>query len=194
MTSGASHPELREGSKIKNEISRKARNDKMGDDYKKSKMKIIKKSKIILLVIIIVVVIVLAVWAGILIAGMQSGTSPDGSSPYSAVYLSTGDIYFGKLSWFPSPHMTNVWFLERGQDQNGQPQIAVAPMKSVSWGPSDEVNFNSQDIVFFTRLKNSSQIVAAMENPSGAMSQGMVGNSIGAAPSASSSANGTIKK
>jgi hypothetical protein len=124
------------------------------------------KSKIVFFMIVIMVVIALAVWAGILIAGMRpAGTNPDAPSPYSAVYLSTGDIYFGRLSWFPSPHMTDVWFIERSQNQNGQSQVGVVPMKSVFWGPVDEVNFNARDIVFSTRLRNGSQIVWALENP-----------------------------
>jgi hypothetical protein len=130
-----------------------------------------KKHKIIFFGILIVVVAALAVWAGILIAGMQSGSNLDAASPYSAVYLSTGDIYFGKLSWFPSPHMTNVWLITRGQDSSGQTQTSLVPFKSVLWGPMDEISFNSQDIVFSTRLKNSSQIVSAMENPSSATGQ-----------------------
>jgi hypothetical protein len=129
-----------------------------------------KKNKIIFFGVLIVVVIVLAVWMGILIAGMQSGSNPDSASPYSAVYLSTGDIYFGKLSWFPSPHMTDVWLITRSQDQSGQAQTSLIPFKSVLWGPMDEISFNSQDIVFSTRLKNGSQIVSAMENPSSATS------------------------
>jgi hypothetical protein len=101
-----------------------------------------------------------------MIAGGQPGLNPDALSPYSAVYLSTGDVYFGKLSWFPSPHMTDVWFIQRSQNQSGQVQTSLTPMKSLFWGPADEINFNSQDIVFSTRLKNSSQVVQAIENPS----------------------------
>jgi len=131
-----------------------------------------KKSKVIFLGMVIGILIALGVCAGIWIAGMQSGSvNPDGASPYSAVYLSTGDIYFGKLSWFPSPHMTDVWFIQRSQDQSGQPQVGVASMQSVFWGPVDEINFNSKDIVFWTRLKNSSQLVQALSNPASATGQ-----------------------
>lgn len=144
-----------------------------------------KKGKVIFFGIIIVAVIALAVWAGILIAGMQPGVNPDAPSPYSAVYLSTGDIYFGKLSWFPSPHMTNVWFIQRNTDQSGQTQVSFVPMKSVFYGPMDEINFNAQDIVFSTRLKNSSQIVRAMENPSA------VGQQTGVSGAASSTVPST---
>ena len=139
-----------------------------------------KKSKVLLFGIIIIIVVMLAVWVGILIAGMQSGSNPDAASPYSEVYLSTGDVYFGKLSWFPSPHMTNVWLIERSQDQSGQTQTSLVPMKSVPWGLTDEINFNSQDIVFSARLKNNSQIVQAMENPPAA---GQQGGPSGSAPS-----------
>ncbi len=128
-----------------------------------------RKGNIILFGIVIIVIIALAAWAGFVIAGVRSGgTNPNAASPYSAVYLTSGDIYFGKLSWFPSPHMTDVWFLERNQGQDGQAQLAIAPMKSVFWGPTDEINFNPQNILFWTHLINSSQVVQMMENPSSA--------------------------
>ena len=142
-----------------------------------------KKSKVIFFGIVIVVIVVLAVWAGILIASAPSGSNPDAPSPYSAVYLSTGDIYFGKLSWFPSPHMTDVWFISRSQGQNGQTQTALAPWKSVFWGPSDEISFNAQDIVFSTRLMNGSQVVAAMENPAAVGQQSGIGTNPSGVPS-----------
>jgi hypothetical protein len=190
MMDTSDHPEPREGSKGRR-ISRKARNDKADFEEKKettaeikNNHKTMSKKKTIFFGIIIIVVIVLAVWAGVLIAGMQSGTNPDAASPYSAVYLSTGDIYFGKLSWFPSPHMTDVWFIERSQGQDGQTQVGFAPLTSVAWGPTDGISFNAQDIVFSTRLKNSSQIVQVMENPSSVTAQ--QGGSAGASGIASS--------
>lgn len=153
-------------------------------EIKNQQNKNMKKSKIIFFGILIIIVVALALWAGIVIAGMQSGSNPDSPSPYSAVYLSTGDIYFGKLSWFPSPHMTDVWLIERNQDQSGQTQTSLAPLKSVFWGPVDEISFNSQDIVFSTRLKNSSQIVSAIENPSSVQQQSGTQGAPGTAPSA----------
>jgi flagellar basal body-associated protein FliL len=165
-----------------------ARNDKEKTitEIKNNKYQNVKKNKVIFFGIIIVAVIALAVWAGILIAGTQSGANPAAPSPYSAVYLSTGDIYFGKLSWFPSPHMTNVWFIQRSTDQSGQAQVSFVPMKSVFYGPMDEINFNAQDIVFSTRLKNSSQIVAAMENPTSVGQQAAASSTVPLTPAATS--------
>ena len=141
----------------------------------------------------IIVVVALAVWAGILIADMKSGAvNPDGPSRYSAVYLTSGDIYFGKLNWFPSPHMTDVWFVERNQGQGGQAQLGLAPMKSVFWGPVDEINFNAQDILFWTRLANNSQVVQSIEAQANGQPVSMPGG--GAAPSLPSGASATSTK
>jgi hypothetical protein len=130
-----------------------------------------KKSRMVLFGVVILIVIVLAVWAGIIIAGSFSGNNTNGPSPYSAVYLSTGEIYFGKLSWWPSPHMTDVWYLQRTQGANNQPQVSIQPMSSVFWGPSDEIDLNAKNIIFSTRLMNNSQVVLTMENPASATGQ-----------------------
>jgi hypothetical protein len=151
-------------------------------DDKKEKNTNMSKGKIIFFGIVIVVVIALAVWAGIVIAGMTGGSSANAASPYSAVYLTTGDVYFGKLGWFPSPHMSDVWYITRNQGQNGQTQLGLAPMKSIFWGPVGNINLNAQDIVFSTRLLNSSQVVQAIENPSSL--PGAQGNGAGAPTSA----------
>ena len=132
------------------------------------------KGKVIFFGIVGIVVVVLALWAGIEIAGMTGASNANAASPYSAVYLTTGDVYFGKLSWFPSPRMSDVWYITRNQGQNGQVQVGLAPMKSIFWGPIGNMSFNAQDIVFSTRLLNSSQVVQAIENPSSL--QGAQGN------------------
>jgi hypothetical protein len=81
------------------------------------------------------------------------------SSNYSAVYLTNGAVYFGKLSWFPSPHLTNVWFLQQSTNQQGQTQASLVPFTNLFWGPSDELYFNANQILSWTPLKTTSQLV-----------------------------------
>ena len=118
-----------------------------------------------LIVLLGLVLMGLGVWLGSLAFGSGSA-NPSGPSPYSAVYLSTGDIYYGKLSWFPSPHLTDVWLLQRQQDAQGQAQVAVEPFNSSFWGPVDEIDLNPRQIVFWTRLRNDSKLAQALSNPS----------------------------
>lgn len=121
------------------------------------------KKLILALVLAVVVIIALGLWLGFKFIGPKD---PAGPSEYSAVYLSTGDIYFGKLSWFPWPHMKNVWFMQRGVDQQNQTQLGLAPLKNAFWGPVDEIYLNSKQVIFWTSLRNDSQVAQALANPS----------------------------
>ena len=119
-----------------------------------------------LAVIVVIAVIVFLICVGVMVGARLSGNwMQDNSaslSPYSAVYLSTGDIYFGKLDWSPTPHIENPWFLQRSTNAQGQATVGVYPFSQVAWGPSDSVYFNAKDIVFWTRLSSTSSVAQAM--------------------------------
>jgi len=132
-------------------------------------MRISKTATIVLIAIVAVVFIAAGVWVGISFAGNHESASGSASvSPYSAVYLSTGDVYFGKLDWFPSPHIENAWFLERGTDAKGNPTVGVYPFSQIAWGPAGDVYFSSNQIIFWTHLANTSSIAQALANPNAA--------------------------
>jgi len=132
-------------------------------------MKVSKGLVITLVVIIVLFVVGVGVWVGVTM--ISGNSSQPALSPYSAVYLSTGDIYFGKLSWSPTPHMEDAWFLQRGTDAKGNPTVGVYPFNQVAWGPSSEVYFNSQQIIFWARLNGTSSIAQLIANPSAATAQ-----------------------
>lgn len=99
-------------------------------------------------------------------SGTDNSSADFKASEYTAVYLSTGDIYFGKMDWFPIPRMKNVWFIQRGTGQGNQPQYGLAPFKGVFWSPIDEINFNPKEIIFWTKIKDGSELAKALANPS----------------------------
>jgi hypothetical protein len=132
-------------------------------------MKIPKGLVVALVIVVVVLLIGAGVWVGVT---MIAGNTPQSAlSPYSAVYLSSGDIYFGKLSWSPSPHMDDAWFLQRGTDAKGNPTVGVYPFNQVAWGPSNTVYFNSQQIIFWTRLNGTSSIAQLIANPAAATAE-----------------------
>ncbi len=114
------------------------------------------------------VLVVLAVLLAIAILGAALGSfsARKDYSPYSAVYLSNGDMYFGVLSWMPKPHLSNVWLLQRQVDGNNQPQFSVAQFTKAFWSPVDQIFLNPKQIVWWSRLRNDSQLVKAMSDPS----------------------------
>lgn len=113
--------------------------------------------KVFFLILFIIVLIALGVWLG-----MASKADPKAESPYAAVYLTTGDIYFGKFSRFPMPHITDAWHLDRGVDKNGTPQMGLSEVKNAFWAPSGDIYLNRNQIVFWTELRNDSQLIPVL--------------------------------
>ena len=119
---------------------------------------------ILLVVIAIFIIVGVSIWLGSVISG-GSTAGKTAASQYSAVYLTNGDMYFGLLSWFPKPHLSNVWLIQRTVDKNNQPQVGVAQFTKAFWAPMDEINLNPKEIVWWTRLQSDSQLAKAMDNP-----------------------------
>lgn len=117
-----------------------------------------------LFVILVIIVIILGIWIGALIFEASASENPNAPSAYAAVYLTTGDIYYGKLNWFPSPHLTDVWLLQKGTGSTAT-EFGMTPFTSAFWGPIDEVYLNPNQIVFWTYLRNNSQVAQALSNP-----------------------------
>lgn len=79
---------------------------------------------------------------------------------YVAVYLETGDIYFGQMRWFPSPRLSNVMFLQQAQGQEG---LMVDHFTNVVWRPQEPMRISRDKIVFWTYLDPASPIVQAIK-------------------------------
>ncbi len=118
---------------------------------------------ILLIVVAVFIIIGIGIWLGSAISG---GSSKVTASQYSAVYLSNGDMYFGSLSWFPKPRLSNVWLIQRTVDKDNQQQVGVAQFNKAFWAPMDEINLNPKEIVWWPRLQSNSELLQAMDNPS----------------------------
>lgn len=124
-------------------------------------------NKILLIVVIVLVVVLAAV-----IAWQTWGSTPS----YYAVYLRTGDLYFGQLSRFPSFSLSHVYLLQVNA-QNQQNPVNVQKFSNVFWGPEDNIKINRDDVVWYTKLSSESQLVKLIQTnpdltpPAGAQSQ-----------------------
>jgi hypothetical protein len=95
--------------------------------------------------VLVVILLVLVVWQIFF-----------GKSSYYAVYMRTGDLYFGKLVKFPSFAMKNVYTLQVTQDE--QNPIRVQKFADVFWGPEDYLKINKDEVVWYTKLKSEGQL------------------------------------
>jgi hypothetical protein len=79
-------------------------------------------------------------------------------SHYIAVYLQTGDIYFGKQVGLWGFTLENVWFFERRQDGS----LALIPLSGAAWHPSEPIHINRDQVVFWTYLDPEGQVAQAI--------------------------------
>jgi hypothetical protein len=117
--------------------------------------------------LLVLVVVLLAALAGVVY--WQKGGFEE---KYSAVYLNTGDIYFGKLSRFPRMTLSDVWFLQKGSDS--QQGFGLSKFEQAFWGPSDEMVINDKNVIWVTELKSDSEVIKAIKNPQVAAPTGAV--------------------
>ena len=109
----------------------------------------------ILLVAVVVLLIILAfiIWKPNL-SKTLSGES------YYAVYLTSGDLYFGKMVWYRPDVLMDVRLIQTDQSAGkDQPQLKLVNFSDAVWGPSGEIKLNEKNILWKTKLSDNSQVL-----------------------------------
>ena len=143
-----------------------------------------KRSQITSLLILIVVVLILVI-GGVLVKnqgllGSASVQKDSGSSisDDSAVFLTNGQVYFGKVYGRSNGvlDLRNIYYLQVNQtvqpDQKASATAAASPSPQVSLvklgnelhGPNDRMQINETQILFTESLKSDSKVVQAINN------------------------------
>lgn len=137
--------------------------------------------------IILIIVLVFVV----LVAGAGVWFYASKNSGYSAVYLETGDVYFGKIVNFPRFGLKNVYLIQTNP-QNQETPFSVQKFSKVFWGPEDYININRNEVVWTARLQKESQLLKIFkENPDLASQNDAGGKTNLPFNSSSNSASGT---
>jgi hypothetical protein len=82
-----------------------------------------------------------------------------GRPRYVAIRLDTGELYFGKMTWFPKPKLSNIWVLNL--TQNGG--VSLDQFKNLVWQPVEPMHISRDKIVFWAYLAPESPVVRAIE-------------------------------
>ena len=126
------------------------------------------------IVIASVVVVALLAWSTIAILGgsLNSGINKD---EYQAVFLTNGQVYFGKLQNANGDYLalTDIYYLQVDSEiQSGEETDATATDSNVQLiklgnelhGPQDEMQISAQQVLFWENLKADSRVSEAIAN------------------------------
>jgi len=115
-------------------------------------------NKILLIVIIVLLVTLIAlfVWRW----GFIKSTPA-----YYALYLKTGELYFGRLVHFPNFGLKQVYMMQIN-NENAQTPFSIKKFSNIFWGPEDYLRINRDEVVWMTRLSENSELLKViLTNP-----------------------------
>lgn len=106
------------------------------------------------------------------------------SNQYQAVFLSGGQVYFGKISDLNQQYMTldNIYYLRVNQQvqpknsQQSSNDVSLVKLGCELHGPQDQMVINRDQIIFWENLKSDGQVAKAVaeyqkQNPQGQQCQ-----------------------
>lgn len=79
---------------------------------------------------------------------------------YSGVYLTTGEVYIGKLSHFPfwPMRMSDVYLVQTGAEEGS---IDLLPLNTILWAPN-KVELSEENVILFGRIGEDSPVAQAL--------------------------------
>ena len=100
-----------------------------------------------------------------------------GVSDYSAVFLTNGQVYFGKINSMDMTQvdLRDIYYLQVNQqnlqsgdkktaDATAAPDISLVKLGNELHGPNDRMRINRSQVLFTESLKSDSKVVTAIGN------------------------------
>lgn len=127
--------------------------------------------RVILLVIVLIAVVGFWSWED-----LQNNNPP---TAYSAVFLSNGQVYFGKMVRHTGDEiiLNDVYYLQvsQGNMEGGintvqetltEPSFSLVKLGQELHGPTDELFINTYHVLFYETLRDDSNVVQSIEDNS----------------------------
>lgn len=140
---------------------------------------------VVLALVVIVLVVVAVLFRDKLFAGKSGDAMMAKAGEYQAVFLTNGQVYFGKLAEDGGRYikLTDIYYLQVNQPQiqgsqqttqqaQQQPQLQLVKLGNELHGPVDEMHINRDQVLFFEDMKADGKVAQAIKeykaNPAGA--------------------------
>ena len=122
-------------------------------------------------IIIVALVVAAAVFVGLRYAGAIPGSATK-TAGYQAVFLTNGQVYFGKIASMTAQEVTieDIYYLQvEGQiqpEQQGtqQPKLSLVKLGNELHGPQDKMIINRDQVLFWENLKDDGKVVTAIKD------------------------------
>jgi hypothetical protein len=124
-----------------------------------------------------VVVLLVALVAAVSFGGGSKESSYVDSSKLQAVFLNTGQVYFGNIKTLNNKYfvLTNIYYLQTansGQSSNSNTSVSLVKLGCELHEPFDKMVINRDQVTFWENLQGGGQVAKAVatfekQNPNG---------------------------
>jgi hypothetical protein len=111
------------------------------------------KKNIVLVIVVVLIVLVFGVWQ----------YKANHINNYSVVYLTTGEVYVGKLTTIPDLQLTDGYILQVTKDATDATKnnFQLQPINQALWAPS-VLHIVEKNVVFYGPILPTSKIAEAL--------------------------------
>jgi hypothetical protein len=121
--------------------------------------------------IVAVLAIAIAVFLGLRYTGLTPGAVSVKANQYQAVFLTNGQVYFGKITRQTASEVAieDIYYLQvEGQIQpereGEQPRLSLVKLGNELHGPEDIMFVNRDHVLFWENLKDDGRVVSAIKD------------------------------
>lgn len=114
---------------------------------------------------IAIVVIIIALIGGVKFYLLPKMNAENNN--YSVIYLTTGEIYIGRLATWPKMELNNAYLLQTVKDATDatKTNIQLTPLKDALWAPK-KLYLNRENVVFYGPIEEGSKAAEAIKGAS----------------------------
>lgn len=129
-----------------------------------------KRTKVFAFIFLALLLVAGGLFAGGSIANVWRGLRGGGAADvYSAVFLSNGQVYFGKITSKNSSELvlSSVFYLQSDSAPNigmAASNLKLAKLGNEIHGPTDELRINASQVLFYENLREDSRVVQLIKN------------------------------
>lgn len=129
-------------------------------------------SKVLVVLLIIISVLLIGLIASKLFLSKETSSAVK-ANQYQAVFLTNGQVYFGKLSRVESSYvkLTDIYYLQvqqqvqpkdAKQTTQEQPKVSLAKLGSELHGPEDSMFIARDQVLFWENIRDNGKVVQAI--------------------------------
>jgi flagellar basal body-associated protein FliL len=134
------------------------------------------RNKIWRIIIVIIIVIIIAAGAYFFLGRHHGNEAKINKNEYQAVFLTNGQVYFGKLSHVDNSYLDlkDIYYLQTPQSvqqannnqdaANKNQQTQLVKLGNELHGPEDDMQISNKQILFWENLKNDGKVAQAINS------------------------------